>query len=123
MNEQLRNRNIIETLRAIDQTDDKDIAFIFAASINLYIESIRRLRGRVMLGPDDIPIILDIISDLTKKTPAESKFRDDALRTRELTTEERSNLLNVRVNDEEAQAQQIPSPPRQEGTESQIPRR
>jgi hypothetical protein len=88
-------RSILDTLKSIDQTEDKDIAFIFAASINLYIETIRRLKGRVMLGPDDIPHILDIIATLTQRTPDMSKFTDTGLRPRVPTEEEEANVLKA----------------------------
>lgn len=88
-------RSILDTLKSIDQTEDKDVAFIFAATINLYIETLRRLRGRVMLGPDDIPHILDLIAILTQRTPDVSTFTDTGLRPRVLTPEEEAGVLKA----------------------------
>jgi hypothetical protein len=88
-------RSILNTLKSLDKTEDKDIAWIFAATINLYIETVRRLRGRVLLGPDDIPHILDLISTLTQKTPDVSTFTDQGLRPRALTEEEAETVLKA----------------------------
>ena len=67
-----------------------DTNFLTAAAINLYLESLRR-DGRLLLAPQDIPILYDMISVLTnpfKVTPV-----PDTARSRELTEEEREQVL------------------------------
>jgi hypothetical protein len=67
-----------------------DTNFLTAATINLYLESLRR-DGRLLLAPQDIPILYDMISVITnpfKVTPI-----PDTARSRELTEEEREQVL------------------------------
>lgn len=90
MNERL-NPSLLSTLRAIDPGSDDDLAFLFAATTNLYIEACRRLHGRVLLKPQDTQTIFAFISSIL-----EAKVVDDyapGQRSRQLTEAETAEVL------------------------------
>jgi len=70
-----------ETIAKLHESNDADIAFIVAATINLYADSMRRRAGRILFGPSDVRILLEMIvklitvADISQdyaKTPARS---------------------------------------------------
>ena len=70
-----------------------DKNFLTAAAINLYIESLRRGAGRVLLTPHDIDTLYELIHVLTN--PVQVAIVQDTNRTRELTEEEQAKVLNA----------------------------
>ena len=55
---------LFDTALSFNQANDYDNAFILAAGINLYIESLRRTSGRILLGPSDIPRMFEMCEAL-----------------------------------------------------------
>lgn len=78
-----------------------DLNFLTASTINLYLESLRR-SGRVLLAPQDIPVLWDMIHVITNPlavTPVK-----DTGRTRELTEAERATVLEAAETSAEPEA-------------------
>lgn len=69
-----------------------DLNFLTASTINLYLESLRR-DGRMLLAPQDIPILYDLIKTFT--IPLQVTPVEDTARSRELTDEERDHVLST----------------------------
>lgn len=61
--------SIIETLHALDAASAHDDAYILAAAINIYSESIRRREGRILYGPVDVQALFTIMSTLIEPKP------------------------------------------------------
>lgn len=58
-------RTLSQMLHAIDGAADDDVAYITAATVNLYMEALRRISKRILLGPQDIRDILTIVDMIT----------------------------------------------------------
>lgn len=71
--------------------NQSDTNFLTAAAINLYLESLRRV-GRLLLAPQDIPVLYDMVAVLTN--PLQVSPVADTARARELSEEEREQVLN-----------------------------
>jgi hypothetical protein len=71
-----------------------DKNFLTAAAINLYIESLRRGAGRVLLAPQDIDILYELIHILTNPVQV-TIVPADSLRTRALTEKEQTEVLSA----------------------------
>lgn len=56
--------SITESLARLDAASEGDEAFIIAGTINLYSEAIRRRKGRILYGPDDVKALLGMIDRL-----------------------------------------------------------
>lgn len=84
-----------DILKGIDIREDTDIAFVVAASINMYLETMRRIHGRMLLGPQDAVNLFYMIDMLLSPTPAPSPSEPKSVRTRELTEEESQQLLKA----------------------------
>ena len=54
----------IEILQSLKADEDADVAYLFAATLNLYSEALRRRAGRIMYGPTDVKAVLDIVNTL-----------------------------------------------------------
>lgn len=76
----------------VSEADD-DAAFIVAATFNLYTEALRRISGRVLLGPADIKLALTICDHLLTPKPIEASVANG--RSRELSKEESEELLSM----------------------------
>jgi hypothetical protein len=72
----------------------EDTNFITAAAINLYIESLRRGANRVLLAPQDIDILYELIHILTNPVQITIVAADN-LRTRTLTEEEQTRVMTA----------------------------
>jgi hypothetical protein len=83
--------SIREILSSIQSTEDKDQAFIVAATINLYSEANRRLHGRVLFSPSDVRNVLSILQILFEEPPIEAPNLEG--RSRELTPEEAAKVM------------------------------
>jgi hypothetical protein len=70
-----------------------DTNFLTAATINLYLESLRRV-GRLLLAPQDIETLYDMIRVITN--PLQVVTIQDTARTRELNEKERQHVLGER---------------------------
>lgn len=55
---------ITQMLATLNSGSEDDITYIIAATYNLYAEANRRLRGRVLFGPNDIKALHSIIDTL-----------------------------------------------------------
>lgn len=84
------NPTIRDTLVGIS-TGDEHMAFLTAATINLYSESLRRVHGRALFGPGDVLAVTSIVSILFERTTEQRE--DTVIRARELTEEERRKVL------------------------------
>lgn len=73
--------------------NDPDKNFLTAAAINLYLESLRRGAGRVLLTPMDISTLYELIHVITN--PIQATPVQDTARSRELNEEERQHVLNA----------------------------
>jgi hypothetical protein len=91
MTDQSSIRSILASLQA---GDDENVAFLIAAAFNLYHEAIRKVQGRILLGPTDIRNVLSICSILLSEQPPAEKA-SAAGRARELSEEEKAQLLAV----------------------------
>lgn len=87
----LDENSLIPILRSLITAENDDVAFVFAASMNLYLEAKRRLHGRVILGPSDAKAILSMV-DLLTIEPEQKQL--EPTRSRELSTDEASQVLS-----------------------------
>ena len=71
-----------------------DANFLTAAAINLYTESLRRGASRVLLTPQDIDILYELIHVLTNPVQITIVSADN-LRTRALTEEEQEKVMTA----------------------------
>jgi len=85
---------ISKVLDNVNQEDNASRDFLIAATINLYIESLRRTDGRVMLMGQDIPALFLQIQMLTNPRPY-NPTAEPKVRSRALSTEENISLLNA----------------------------
>lgn len=69
----------------------EDKAFLTAAAINLYLESLRRGASRVLLTPLDIDTLYELIDIITN--PIQATPVIDTARSRQLTDTERETVL------------------------------
>ena len=93
MTEQISPPTIRDMLRTLNSAEDKDADFVIACAFNIYLESLKRLHNRVLLGPSDIKAMLamaDIL--LTERTHVDYV---PAQRSARLAPEEEQKLLNV----------------------------
>jgi len=90
---ELAPRSIHEILNTLNTAEDSDQAFIIAAAFNLYSESLRRISGRVLLGPDDIKPLLAMIQDLLIVKTSDGNYASP--RARKPSPEEEQTLLQV----------------------------
>lgn len=72
----------------------EDANFITAAAVNLYIESLRRGANRVLLAPQDIDILYELIHILTNPVQV-TIVPADSLRTRALTEAEQEKVMTA----------------------------
>lgn len=84
---------ISEVIRTLNLADDKDRNFIIAACFNLYLESIKRIHGRVLLGAADIEAMFAMVDTLM--TEREHRAIPEAKRGPELNEQEENRLLNA----------------------------
>jgi len=83
--------SIAQMLATLNTGSDDDIAYIAAATYNLYAEANRRLRGRVLFGPSDIKALNEILDILL--TDRQSDPIPKAARSFKLSDEEAEKLL------------------------------
>lgn len=86
--------SIRSILASITADDDENAAFIIAAAFNLYQEAIRKVQGRILLGPQDIRNVLSICAILLREQPPAEQASASG-RARELTDGEKKSLLAV----------------------------
>lgn len=87
-------QSLIDILKGINIAEDTDIAFIAAATINMYCESMRRVHNRVILTPQDacnIFHMMDVLLVPTEAPPPEEL----RARSRKLTAVEEQELLGA----------------------------
>jgi hypothetical protein len=82
--------NLHETIDAITSAEDADAAFIVAAAINLYSETLRRRHGRRLYGPADVRALFAIMKTLLDAREIELDFRQTSARP---TAEEEQAIL------------------------------
>lgn len=70
--------SLAEVLTTISARTDEDTAFLLAASINLYSESIRRREGRILYTPEDIRRLLGIWDAVTAEVERETDYKPSA---------------------------------------------
>lgn len=95
MNAQELPKSITELLRGIDSTDDPNKTYVLAATLNLYLETMRRIHGRVLLHPGDVRAVLDMAYTMIVNPPVSEVTYQPESRGRELTTTEENQLLNA----------------------------
>lgn len=83
---------ITETLASLAHAEDADSAYIIAATINLYSESLRRVGGRVLYGPDDAKALIGIINTFLSVKDIIHSYRPAVTRA-EPTEDEKGTLL------------------------------
>lgn len=97
----MNTNSIRPLLERLAQGQSDEESYIIAASINLYIESLRRVDGRILLTPKDIPSLFHIV-DLLLNPPkslsfegAQARSAESVLRSRVPSEEEKIGLLNA----------------------------
>jgi hypothetical protein len=83
---------------------EADRQFLTASAINIYLESLRS-DGRVILYPQDIPILYELIHVITN--PIKAVPVEDTARSRELTEGERQHVLQAILPDTNATMKSI----------------
>lgn len=68
-------QSLSSVLRAVASSEDTDLAFILAGTINLYHETLRRRGSRHLLGPEDIIAINSIIEILLAANGMEEELK------------------------------------------------
>lgn len=91
MTDQSSIRSILANLTA---DDDENAAFLIAAAFNLYQEAIRKVQGRILLGPQDVRNVLQICAILLAEQPPVEQASASG-RARELSESEKKSLLAV----------------------------
>ena len=94
--------SMMQMLATLNSGSEDDIAYIVAAAHNLYNEANRRLRGRVLLTPQDIKAlstVLDLI--LTDRYDGPESFKPSEARPFKLTEDEESLLLKAMEQNKE----------------------
>lgn len=87
---------ILDTLKALNTAEEADNLFITAATINLYNESIRRIRGQVLYAPTDVRNLLQMLELLLGATkPEVAQFAPKASRRKLSQTEEEQILKAI----------------------------
>lgn len=85
--------SIRSILNDLETGEESDCAFIVAAGINLYQESLRRISGRTLMGPDDIKPLFEMIQNLLIVKTIDGTFA--AKRVTRPSEEEEQTLLQV----------------------------
>lgn len=86
--------SITETLRSLESASEDDAAYIIAAALNVYSESIRRRSGRILYGPGDIKNLLSILSMLLAPPELADQGYHPASRSAEPSDLEKSMLID-----------------------------
>ena len=86
------DRPISTLLATLDSLEDSDTAFITAAAINLYNETLRRKHGRILYGPADVANLAGIIHSLLNP-PVSLADPEKVKRSAKPTPEEETALL------------------------------
>lgn len=60
----MTDTSIVALIRNITNAEEADVAFAVAATINLYIETTRRVHGRVLLEPNDVTNIFQMVDTM-----------------------------------------------------------
>lgn len=89
---------IKEILLELNSAENDNIAFIFAAALNLYTENLRRVHGRVIWTPFDVKSFLSILDVMFREKGPEAQV--EAKRQRKLTVEEEAALLSSMKTEE-----------------------
>lgn len=84
---------LMQILCTLNTAKIDDVAFITAAAMNLYAESMRRINGRVLLGPNDTKAMFGIIDVLLTDRQVDAAYTPN--RSKRLTPDEEKSLLNV----------------------------
>lgn len=95
MNIQPTSNSILDILKSINSAEEGDIAYITAATLNLYTETNRRLFGRVILTPGDAKAIMTILDILLTEQRIEQSFKPSRI----TPTEAEANALLQGVAD------------------------
>ena len=72
-------------------TGEEHMAFLTAATINLYSEALRRIHNRALFAPADARAVAGIVATLYERTTEQRE--DVVIRARELTAEEQDAVL------------------------------
>lgn len=92
MNEHTKPPSIREVIRTLNLAEDANVDFIIACAFNLYIESIKRIHGRVLLSAADVHSMFAMVDMLMTERQHEEA---PEARTRKLTEEEEKVLLGA----------------------------
>ena len=88
-------RSLTDILSAVNASEDKDSAFIISATLNLYMENLRRCHSRVLQLPADVVNIFKILDMLLiPPTPQNADFEMSG-RSRHLSVEEEKELSSL----------------------------
>lgn len=85
---------ISEILQSLANREEADAAFILAATINLYSESIRRRAGRILYGPEDAKELLRMVNVLLDAKPMAASSFLPSNKPTEPTSEEREVIMD-----------------------------
>lgn len=85
---------LTDILHALNNAEDKDIAYLMAGTINLYMEAQRRINFKILMQPSDVKNILGILEVLLRKAGSDLPYVQEG-RTHMLTEEEEAQVLEA----------------------------
>lgn len=85
--------SIMEYVKSLNLADEDSISFIVAGTFNLYAESRRRIHGEMLMTPNDIKAIFQIVDLLLTQRDMQNNLPQG--RSRKLSEEENANLLGA----------------------------
>src|SRR5215475_14174771 len=94
--------NITTTIVALRDKPSADKNFLFAATLNLYGESLRRMSGRILYGPADVERITRIF-DLITNHPRSGELYEPAKRPSTASIGEELAILAAQMTDAAAE--------------------
>jgi len=86
--------SILDTIKALNDAEAVDNHFIIAMAINMYSEALRRVSGRLLFNPSDVPRLFNICETLLTRHETDLPIKSNG-RSKQMTKEEEDALLKA----------------------------